>query len=187
MLKQDASAPGLQRTGCELGLRRYRATQRQSIVVRNRSNFSCEVFAVEADLDGPDPSRPSPFTIEGAEIVQLNGNDGHEFVLAFAPVDVSFVRHGLFIRDRCGRTYKIPLLGAGGKSNFEVELEQDEPAIDLSSASQKATRKRKTLTLRNTGTRTGFVHVDCTSVGGDVVVVGPRNVASLSLRAQIAH
>lgn len=163
------------------------ATQRQSIVVRNRSNFSCEVFAAVADLDGPDPSRPSPFTIEGAEIVQLNGQDGHEFVLAFAPVDVSFVRHGLFIRDRCGRTYKIPLLGAGGKSNFRVELEEEERAIDLSSASQKPTRRRKTLTLRNIGTRTGFVHVDCTSVSGDVVVVGPRNAASVVIAPNKSH
>lgn len=163
------------------------ATQRQSIVVRNRSNFRCEIFAAVANLDGPDLSRPSPFTIEGAEIVQLNGNAGHEFVLTFAPVDVSFVRHGLFIRDKCGRTYKIPLLGAGGKSHFTLALEHGERAIELSPDARKAARVRKTLNLRNTGTRTGFVHVDCTPMGGDVVVVGPRNAASVVVAPNKSH
>lgn len=163
------------------------ATQRQSIVVRNRSNFRCEIFAAIANLDGPDLSRPSPFTIEGAEIVQLNGHARHEFVLTFTPVDVSFVRHGLFIRDKCGRTYKIPLLGAGGKSHFTLALEHGERAIDLSSDAPKTARVRKTLNLRNTGTRTGFVHVDCTSMGGDVVVVGPCNAASVVVAPNKSH
>ena len=164
-------------------------TQRQSIVVRNRSNFRCEIFAAVADLDGPDLSRPSPFMIEGAEIVQLNGHSGHEFVLTFTPVDVSFVRHGLFIRDKFGRTYKIPLLGAGGKSQFTLELEHGERVIDFSSGAQKTSQlTHKTLTVRNTGTRTGFVHIDCTSVRGVVSVGGgPRNAASVVVAPNKSH
>jgi hypothetical protein len=160
------------------------STQRQSIIVRNRSGFKCEIFAAIADLDGLEQSRPNPFSIEGAEIVQLNAHSGHELVLTFSPTDVSFVRHGLFIRDKFGRTYKIPLLGAGGKSHFTLELERGQRVLDFTSAA----RVQKTLRLHNSGTRTGFVHVDCTSANGDVVVLGTSgNAASVVVAPNKSH
>ena len=169
--------------GCvELG-----STQRQSILVRNRSSFGCEIFAAIADLDGPEQPCPCPFAIEGDEIVHLHANAGHEIVLSFTPSEVAFVRHGLFIRDKCGRTYKIPLLGAGGKSQISLQLEHDARLLDFCSGALPGKPLRKTLRLHNNGTRTGFVHVDCTSANSDVVLVGPSNAASVVIAPNKSH
>ena len=159
-------------------------TQRQSILVRNRSNFGCEIFAAIADLEGP-PGQDCPFSIEGADAVLLNAHDGHEIVVSFTPKEVSFVRQGLFIRDKHGRTYKIPLLGAGGRSNFTLEVGHGAKALDFGDG--KRAIHKSTVKLQNNGTRTGFVHVDCTSTMAQVAVQGAGNAASVIIAPNKSH
>jgi hypothetical protein len=137
------------------------ASQTQSLVLRNRSSFPCVCnIAIVDDQAG---AMVSPFTLEGADLLQLAAQSEAEITVRFTPTEVSFLRHGLFVRDKYGKTYKVPLLACGGVSAVVPSVALP---IDFGNVAFGADTSPVEVSFMNKGCRTGFVHLDAASAGG---------------------
>ena len=144
-------------------------------------NFSAKIIAAFAS-DGP-------FVIEGPEVVSLGPQAAHEFVIRYTPRAVELNRLGLFIRDAYGKTYRIPLLGCGGQSDIVLE---SAASLDFGTVAVGGTSATHTITLWNTGVRSGFVHLDSTDAKGQLAIAGrsavlaPGQAHSFTLAVAVA-